>query len=320
MPMIDMPLEKLQTYGGTNPKPEDFDKFWDDSLAELASVDPDIKITPAAFQAPYADCFDLWFTGTRGGRVYAKFLKPKNLEVPVPAIVEFHGLSGSSGDWVDKLPYVAAGFCVASMDCRGQGGKSFDPGGALGNTLSGHLIRGLDDVPEKMYYRNVYLDCARLARIVLDMAEVDSNRVCAKGGSQGGGLTLACAALEPRIRRAMPLFPYLCDYQRVWNMDLDQGAYQCMRDYFRRFDPRHERHDEVFTQLGYIDNQHLAPRIKAEIKMATGLMDTICPPSTQYAAFNKISGTKEVVIYPDFGHEGLPQISDITFQWFCELL
>ena len=320
MPMVDMPLNELKTFQGVNPKPKDFDQFWDDSLAELASVDPDIKISLAEFQAPYADCYDLWFTGTRGGRVYAKFLKPKNIENPAPAVVEFHGLSGNSGDWVDKLPYVAAGFCVASMDCRGQGGKSFDPGGALGNTLNGHLIRGLDDVPEKMYYRNVYLDCARLARIVLDMSEVDSNRVCAKGGSQGGGLTLACAALEPRIRRAIPFFPYLCDYQRVWNMDLDQGAYQCMRDYFRRFDPLHERHDDVFMQLGYIDNQHLAPRIRGEIKMFTGLMDTICPPSTQFAAFNKITSDKDVVIYPDFGHEALPRCNDMAFQWLCELL
>ena len=318
--MIDMPLEELKQFNGKNPKPENFDKFWDDSLAELASVDPDIKITPAEFQAPYADCYDLWFTGTRGGRIYAKFLSPKNLENPAPAVIEFHGLSGSSGDWIDKLSYVAAGFCVASMDCRGQGGQSFDPGGAIGNTLSGHIIRGLDDVPEKMYYRNVYLDCARLAQIVLDMSEVDPNRVCARGGSQGGGLTLACAALEPRICRAAPTFPYLCDYQRVWDMDLDQGAYQCMRDYFRRFDPRHERHNEVFLKLGYIDNQHLAPRIKAEIKMATGLMDTICPPSTQFAAYNKITSKKDVVLYPDFGHEGLPQFSDMQFQWFCELL
>ena len=40
------------------------------------------------------------------------------------------------------------------------------------------------------------------------------------------------------------------------------------------------------------------------------LMDTICPPSTQFAAFNKIPGAKETVIYPDYGHEGLPGFSD----------
>ena len=54
----------------------------------------------------------------------------------------------------------------------------------------------------------------------MGLPEVDADRVAATGGSQGGALTLACAALEPRIKRAAPVFPFLCDYQRVWEMDL----------------------------------------------------------------------------------------------------
>jgi cephalosporin-C deacetylase len=79
------------------------------------------------------------------------------------------------------------------------------------------------------------------------------------------------------------------------------------------FDPRHEREEEVFQKLGYIDCQHLAPRIKAEVLMFTSLMDSICPPSTQFAAFNKITSRKDVVIYPDFGHENLPGMIDRVF-------
>src|SRR5439155_3308348 len=144
---------------------------------------------------------------------------------------------------------------------------------------------------------------AQLARIVMDMPEIESARVGAMGGSQGGGLTLACAALEPRIKRAAPLFPFLCDYRRVWEMDLAAGAYEELKTYFRLFDPLHEREEDVFTRLGYINNQHLAHRIRAEVLMAVGLMDTICPPSTQFAAYNKIGSPKNLVIYPDFGHE-----------------
>ena len=47
--------------------------------------------------------------------------------------------------------------------------------------------------------------------------------------------------------------------------------------------------------------------------MATGLMDTICPPSTQFAAYNKMTCKKDVVIYPDFAHEGLPGWSDRVY-------
>jgi cephalosporin-C deacetylase len=142
------------------------------------------------------------------------------------------------------------------------------------------------------------------------MPEVDKGHVVAQGGSQGGALTLACASLEPRIVRAAPTFPFLCDYKRVWEMDQAKDAYAELRTWFRHFDPTHAREDEVFTKLGYIDCQHLAPRIKAETHFGIGLMDSICPPSTQFAAFNKITAKKSHTIYPDFGHEGLPGFND----------
>ena len=102
-------------------------------------------------------------------------------------------------------------------------------------------------------------------------------------------------------------------------MDLDVAAYAELREHFRHFDPRHEHEKEIFTKLGYIDNQHLAHRTRAKVKMFTGLMDTICPPSTQFAAYNKITSEKSVVIYPDFGHEGLPDSDDICMEYMLEM-
>lgn len=321
MPLVDMPVEELQQYQGINPKPKDFDQFWEKSLNEMKAVDAEIRITPADFQSPVADCFDLYFTGVHGARVYAKLVKPKRINGKCPAVVMFHGYTGDCGDWQSKIGYAASGFVVAAMDCRGQGGKSEDVGGTLGNTHRGHIIRGLDSQPEKLLYRDIFLDAAQLAGIVMDMEEVDQARVGALGGSQGGGLTLACAALEPRIQRAAPVFPFLSDYKRVWEMDLANagGAYSELIEYFRKFDPRHEREEEIFTKLGYIDIQHLAPRIKAEVQMATGLMDMTCPPSTQFAAYNKITSNKRAVIYPDFAHEGLPGADDSTYQFMLGL-
>ena len=212
---------------------------------------------------------------------------------------------------------------MAALDCRGQGGISEDVGGTRGNTLHGHIIRGLENAldgdPHKLYYRHVFLDTAMLARIVMSFEEVDENRVGATGGSQGGGLTLACAALSPSIKRAAPVYPFLCDYKRVWEMDQDVAAYDELRKWFRLFDPRHEREDAVWNALGYIDNQHLASRIRAQVLMPVGLMDSTCPPSTQFAAYNKISAPKSTLIYPDFGHEGLPGSPDAIFDFLAEL-
>jgi cephalosporin-C deacetylase len=209
---------------------------------------------------------------------------------------------------------------VAALDARGQAGLSEDVGGVRGNTLNGHIIRGLDDAsPDKLLFRGIFLDTAELARIVMTMPEVDPARVGATGGSQGGALTIACASLEPGIQRAAPVFPFLCDYRRVWEMDLAKAAYQELCDFFRHFDPLHKREDEIFLKLGYIDLQHVAKRIGADVLMLTGLMDTICPPSTQFAAYNKITSPKKMVIYPDFGHEGLPGSGDIIYEYMMGL-
>ena len=88
MPLLfDMPLEKLYEYQGRNPRPADFDLFWDRSLAEMHAVDPQVELVPATFKVPFADCFHLYFTGTGDARVHAKLLRPKQASEPHPASV-----------------------------------------------------------------------------------------------------------------------------------------------------------------------------------------------------------------------------------------
>ena len=323
MPLtFDMPLEELKEYRGINPRPADFDEYWDRALAEMNALEPQVEIVPAEeFQLPTITCSHLWFTGVGGARIHAKLFQPKEAKAPHPALVRFHGYSADSGDWSseESMALAASGFTVAALDCRGQGGLSEDVGGVKGNTLNGHIIRGLDDAPEKLLFRSIFLDAAQLAKIVMDMDDVDETRVGALGGSQGGALVLACAALEPRIRKVTPMFPFLSDYLRIWEMDQAKEAYRELSDFFRRFDPQHKRQDEIFERLGYIDIQHLMPRVKAEVLMGVGLMDTICPPSAQFAAYNKITSPKSLEIYPDYSHERLPGFWDKAILFLLDL-
>jgi len=317
MPMIDMPLAELKQYKGINPRPADFDAYWEKALAEMHALDANVELVPAEFQVPGAECFHLYFTGVGGSRIHAKYLRPAGVCEPHPAVCMFHGYTGDSGDWCSKLGYVKLGYSVAALDCRGQAGLSEDTVPVKGNTHNGQIIRGLEDGDEALYFRRVFLDTAQLAGIVMDMPEVDENRVGALGGSQGGGLTLACAALEPRIKRIAPQFPFLCDYRRVWEMDLDIQAYAELRTFFRQKDPTHEKEEMYFTRLGYIDNRFLAPRIKAKTLWACGLMDNVCPPSTQFAAYNRITAEKEVILFPDYGHDIMPGSLDNIYQFYC---
>jgi cephalosporin-C deacetylase len=324
MPLtFDVPLEQCKLYQGINPRPADFDAFWDRGMEEMNLVFPEVEMVRAEFRARGAECFHLYFTGVGWARIHAKFLRPAKSAGPHPAVLMFHGYSCDSGDWSDKLAYVSQGFSVAAMDVRGQGGLSQDRSVVDGSTLHGHFVRGLEDAlrgePEKMLFRQVFLDTAELAKIVMEMPDVDADHVGVTGWSQGGALTVACAALVPRIRRAAPVYPFLSDYQRVWEMDLAKDAYNELKEYFRWANPLHLNEATVFETLGYIDIQHLAPRIKADVLWSIGLMDQICPPSTQFAAYNKITSDKRMDIYPDFVHEHIRGANDRIFAFLAEL-
>lgn len=317
MPLLDMPLHELREYRGRNPRPADFDAFWDRTLAETHAIPADIELRQADFETSFATCRHLFFTGLGGARVHAKLLIPKS-PGPHHALLHFHGYTMRSNDWHEYLGHVASGCVVAALDCRGQAGLSEDVGGVKGPTQSGHIIRGLDDSADALYYRHVFADTARLARLVMEMPEVDPSRVAASGGSQGGALALACAALEPKVARVAPVHPFLCDYRRVWEMDQAQRAYGELRTFFRHFDPLHEREDAIFERLGYIDVVHLSARVKARMLMGLGLSDDVTPPSTCFAAYNNVPAEKEVFVYPDFGHEGLPGFGDRAYRFLHE--
>jgi len=53
--------------------------------------------------------------------------------------------------------------------------------------------------------------------------------------------------------------------------------------------------------------------------MYTGLQDNICPPSTQFAAYNRITAEKEYQIYPDFGHEHFNGQEDDLLNYMLQL-
>ena len=121
------------------------------------------------------------------------------------------------------------------------------------------------------------------------------------------------------------MFPFLCDYQRVWQLDLAVNAYQELRDYFRRFDPCHQREGEVFTRLGYIDVQHLAPRIRARTMMGVGLIAAAYEYAFAYAqkrqAFGgPISRFQSLQHYLADMYINLENARNITYKsaWLCD--
>ena len=316
-----MTLEELLQYPGSPEKAPDFDAYWEKALAELAGTDDRASLVPASFPLTNSECFDLWFEGVGGARVHAKYIRPKT-PGPHPCVFHFHGYTWRSEEWTRYLTFLSEGICVAALDCRGQAGESEDVSRVTGFTYLGHITRGLHDSPEKLYYRQVFLDTVELVRVVSSFPEVDEDRLGAFGGSQGGGLSIACSALSGRIKRTCVAAPFLSDYPRAHKLGLflsPPEAFYELGHYLRRFDPHHEHIGEMFERLSYIDVHHLAPRIKTPVKMAVTLQDSLVPPSTQFAIYNNLGGPKEFLPFYEYDHEDTPGWDDKVFQCMREL-
>ena len=77
--LIDMPLAEMKSYLGSSPRPEDFDRYWADSLAELEATPPEQELMPAKVQAPNAPFYAE--VKTELGRTYQKLLLDPSLDV-----------------------------------------------------------------------------------------------------------------------------------------------------------------------------------------------------------------------------------------------
>ena len=156
MPALDMSLHELYQYQGRNPRPADIDTFWDASVMEMEALGTSCELVKSNFQVPNVTCYDMYYIGVEGARIHAKLVIPK-ADKPLPAVCHFHGYTGRAPDFSTMLNWAAAGFVIAAMDCRGQGGESEDVGGVKGNTHHGHIIRGLaEGNPKNLLFRHIF--------------------------------------------------------------------------------------------------------------------------------------------------------------------
>lgn len=314
--MDSMPLEEMKQYRGMDEVPEDFDEFWDNQIDQLKL--PDYQLTDQDFNIPNVKTQTLTFTGTNGGKVFAKVLMPKR-DKKVPVIFTFHGYMGRSLDWSVLLQYVACGYGVVAMDVRGQAGFSTDHGTFDGMTVTGQIVRGMTEGPEHLFYHDVYLDVYTLIELVASMPGVDESNLKCYGGSQGGALSLVGAALNPRIRTTVVQYPFLSDFRRVLRTNNQSEAYNELFRYFKFVDPFHETEDDVINTLSYIDVKNMAHRIETPVLMAISMSDEVCFPSTQFAVYNRLNGEKKYLVMPEYEHEGMHvYINDVMLNWLCD--
>ena len=201
------------------------------------------------------------------------------------------------------------------MDCRGQNGQSQDAVITDEGYYSGWMTKGIRD-PKQYYYRFVYADAVRALELLARRDEVDETRLAVTGVSQGGGLTLAAAALSQRPILAMPDVPFLCDFRRAIQIT-PVGPYPEITGFLKTFPQLYE---SAIRTLSYCDNLNLAPRIRCRTIVSNGLWDDVCPPSTIFAAYNHITAEKQMEIYPFHKHEVAYEQTELKFRLLMEVL
>ena len=309
MPWFDLPEDELRRYRITTAEPPQLDSWWSDQLADAASLAQ--KTTLTAYEPETygpVRVYDAEFSGAHGDRIRGWFLEPPHRgDEPVPVVVTFIGYGGGRGVPVEHLALPAAGIAAFVMDTRGQGGRwtvgvTGDPGRVGdGPEHPGVMTRGITQ-PESYYYTRLYVDAVRAVEVAAGLDGVDPARIGVCGISQGGGLALAAAALQPHlVKVCVSDVPFLCDFQRAIGLS-PTYPYKELADFLAQ---QVDLVPSALDTLRYVDCALLARRIEAECLLSVGLMDETCPPSTVFAAYNEISAPKEIAVYP-FGVHALP--------------
>lgn len=307
MPFFDLPAQELAGYCSPVTPPGDFDAFWAKTLAETREYSLDASFVPHDAGLTAFDVFDVSYAGFGGHKVRGWYIKPRSVVGVVgdgSAVVKYIGYNGGRAFPHEHLLWPATGRPVLVMDTRGQGsgwarGDTADPVGS-DPAQAGFMTRGIAS-PQSYFYRRVFSDAVRAVEAIRTRSEVDPARIAVAGGSQGGGISLAVAGLVPTVKACMPDVPFLSDFPRAIGL-APRDPYG---EIARYLSVHRDKVETALQTLRYFDTVNFGPRAKAHALFSVALMDTICPPSTVYAAFNAYAGaSRKILSYTYNDHEG----------------
>lgn len=152
------------------------------------------------------------------------------------------------------------------------------------------------------------MDCIKAVDFIEKRDEINIDRLYVTGASQGGGLSLATAALDKRPKLVIAEIPYLCNFKRAieWAEEVPNVTYLEFHNILRKFP---ERENEMYRTLSYFDNLNLADKIKSRTIISCTMQDKVTPPSTIFSVFNHIKTEKQMVIMPYCTHSSETSIN-----------
>jgi cephalosporin-C deacetylase-like acetyl esterase len=287
-------------------EPADFDAFWRETietsrktpLNALRTLLPD-KSTATR------DAYEVSFQGSGFARVYGILMVPRKpgkypaiLQVPGAGVRPYNGVS--YGEDIITLEIGVHGIPVT---------LSQSVYFALSTGALGGYWEYSKNNKDRFYYKRVYAGCVRAVDYIFSLDEFDGETVGVSGSSQGGALSIVTAALDERIKFLAPIHPALCDLGGFL-----KGRAGGWPHYFRSATPES---GEVET-LSYYDVANFARRVKSAGLYTWGLNDITCPPTSMHAAYNVVTGDKQLTLYNDTGHWIYPEQQQAVSRWLRE--
>jgi cephalosporin-C deacetylase len=291
-------------------QPGDLADFWQRTTEELSLTPLNASLAEAPDLSgrdftTYAVALDSF----QGRRLRGWYSVPKDLgaRAGLPAVLAVPGYGGDK-----PIPYhlVTSGFAVLTLFPRAQGESAREWQLESGTKLTYRIAD-----KEKYYYRGAYMDCLRGLDFLCSREELDSSRLGMWSRSQGGGLTLATAALDFRLQVAVAEEPFLCNFPV--SIDISTKPYRELGEYLSQNPGMRQA---MLDTLAYFDTLNLAEMVRCPTLFDVGLADQVCPYSTVMPVFEKIPGPKAIHVYPDLDHNPCTDFNAHAMGWLRRYL
>jgi cephalosporin-C deacetylase len=281
---------------------EEIESFWRATLQRVAKEPLEAEVEPVKEPLPYQK-FRVTYRSLGNIKVRAYLGVPIRGEGPqqkLPAIVTAPGYGGSQQGLM--LDDCQRGYVVLQVYPRSQGESA-----ELWKIDGPDRLTWRVDQPEGYYYQGAYVDVMRGIDYLLSRTDIDASRVGAMGTSQGGGIVLAVAALDSRVKAVAAHVPFLCDMRHA---ALIPGA--LVKTLLERHGALNAR---TLRTLDYFDPANLAEGLRAPVLLSSGGQDAVCPPETIRSVFDRLPGIKSIVVYPALPHTSSGDFYRMGWEW-----
>lgn len=280
------------------PVPEDFDAFWDGQKKKLAAIPMNAMMEKVDAKAKDIDAFDIKADSV-GSQISGYFAKPSGAKPKsLPVVMTVHGAGVRSSSLGGAVNWARNGFLAMDMNAHGipNGKPDAFYKQLTDNELKDYRYVGRDS-RETCYFLGMYLRLIRGIDFLTSQPEWDGKTVIVFGGSQGGAQAFAAAGLDPRVSFFGAAVPAMSDHTGMvvnriagWPKLVPTG-------------PDGKPDPKVLEAARYFDDVNMATRTHAlAAYVTTGFIDTTCPPSSVYAAYNNLKIEKHIWNDIEYGH------------------